>query len=127
MSEERPTILCVDDDPDFLTYLRTVLEAEGMAFVSADSAEEGLRVYREKVPDLIILDLMMEEVDAGTGFVKELKLLGSQVPVFLLSSVGDNLSMTADYSTLGLAGVFQKPIDRERFLAVVRAALAQPA
>ena len=123
MTAEKPRILCVDDDPDVLSYLQMVLEKEGFEFVSAASAEEGLRAFKQTAPDLIILDLMMEEVDAGTRFVKDLKLLGGEVPIFMLSSVGDNLSMTTDYSALGLAGVFQKPIDRTVFLNVLRAAL----
>ena len=125
MSAEKPRILCVDDDPDVLEYLRAVLEAEGFAFAGAGSAEEGLLAYKEAVPDLVILDLMMEEVDAGTEFVKNLKLLGSDVPIFMLSSVGDSLSMTTDPTALGLAGIFQKPIDRPVFLSVLRAALAE--
>ncbi len=125
MTAEKPRILCVDDDPDILSYLEMVLEGEGFEFAGAGSAEEGLLAYKEDVPDLVILDLMMEEVDAGTEFVKDLKLLGSDVPIFLLSSVGDNLSMTADYTALGLAGIFQKPIDRVVFLNVLRAALPE--
>jgi DNA-binding response OmpR family regulator len=129
MTAEKPRILCIDDDPDILSYLETVLEVEGYEFVGAGSAEEGLQAFKQSPPDLIILDLMMEEVDAGTEFVKDLKLLGSDVPIFMLSSVGDNLNMTTDYATLGLAGVFQKPIDRVLFLNVLRAALpvSQPA
>ena len=125
MSAEKRRILCVDDDPDILSYLETVLEGEGYEFVGAASAEEGLEAFRKAAPDLIILDLMMEEVDAGTRFVKDLKLMGGEVPIFLLSSVGDNLSTTADYASLGLAGIFQKPIDRPVFLNVLRAALSE--
>lgn len=125
MTAEKPRILCVDDDPDILSYLEIVLEAEGFEFVGASSAEEGIQAFKKATPDLIILDLMMEEVDAGTRFVKDLRLMGGDVPIFMLSSVGDNLSMTADYSALGLAGIFQKPIDRQVFLNVLRAALAQ--
>ena len=129
MTAEKPRILCVDDDPDILSYLKIVLEGEGYEVAVASSAEDGLLAYKQAAPDLIILDLMMEEVDAGTRFVKDLKLLGSDVPIFLLSSVGDNLSMTADYTSLGLAGIFQKPIERLVFLNVLRAALpaSQPA
>lgn len=123
----RPLVLCVDDDPDILEFLQIVLESEGFAFAGAASAEEGLLVYQRQTPDLLILDLMMEEVDAGTGLVKELRLLGNQAPIFMLSSVGDNLSMTVDYSELGLAGVFQKPIDRTQLLNVLRMALPEPA
>ena len=117
------TILCVDDDPDILSYLETVLTREGFGFAGAASAEEALAVYEQVTPDLLIVDLMMEEVDAGTGLVEKLQLLGNQAPVFMLSSVGDNLSMTADYTTLGLAGVFQKPLAKDHLLAVIRAKL----
>ena len=126
MSNDRPLILCVDDDPDVLEFLQIVLEAEGFAFAGAASAEEGLIAYRQQTPDVLILDLMMEEVDAGTGMVKELKLLGNAAPIFLLSSVGDHLSMTTDYSSLGLAGVFQKPVDRVQLFNVLRMVLPEP-
>ena len=127
MSDNKPVILCLDDDPDILSFLEIVLEAEGYTFVGADSAEEGLRMYKETRPDLLIVDLMMEEVDAGTGFVKEIQLLGNTAPVFMLSSVGDNLSMTMDYTSLGLAGVFQKPLAKEFLLNVLRSKLAETA
>lgn len=127
MSDNKPLILCLDDDPDILSFLQIVLEAEGYRFAGASSAEDGLRMYREVTPDLIIVDLMMEEVDAGTGFVKEIQLLKNEAPVFMLSSVGDNLSMTIDYTSLGLAGVFQKPLRKEHLLTVLRSKLAQSA
>lgn len=125
MSDHKPLILCVDDDPDVLEYLEIVLEAEGFRFAGAESAEQGLRVYGETQPDVIIVDLMMEEVDAGIRMVRELRLLGNTAAVFLLSSVGDNLNMTMDYSSLGLAGVFQKPLSKERLIAMIKAKLAQ--
>jgi len=124
MSDAAPVILCIDDDPDILSFLQIVLESEGYAYRGAASAEEGLEVYKAERPDLVIVDLMMEEVDAGTGFVRDLKLLGNTAPVFLLSSVGDNLSATIDYASLGLAGVFQKPLAKEHLLALLRAKLA---
>jgi DNA-binding response OmpR family regulator len=127
MSEIKPIVLCIDDDRDILSFLQIVLEHEGFAFAGATSAEEGLRVYKEVNPDFVIVDLMMEEVDAGTGFVKEIQLLGNRAPVYLLSSVGDNLSMTTDYTSLGLAGVFQKPLTKDHLLTVLRARLAAPA
>ena len=123
MSDTPPVILCIDDDSDILSFLQIVLESEGYAFRGAASAEEGLQVYKAERPDLVIVDLMMEEVDAGTGFVKDLQLLGNTAPVFMLSSVGDNLSATIDYGALGLAGVFQKPLAKEHLLALIRAKL----
>jgi len=123
MSERRPLILCIDDDPDILSFLEIVLEGEGYAFAGAESAEEGLRVYQKVDPDAVIVDLMMEEVDAGATFVKELQRLGNTAPVFLLSSVGDHYSATVEYASMGLAGVLQKPLVKARLLAVLKARL----
>ncbi len=113
-------ILCVDDDQDVLTSLRLILEKNGYAMVEAYSAEDGVRVYKESKPDLVIVDLMMESVDAGRNFVKELLLLGNKVPVFMLSSVGDSLAQNVQFSDLGLMGVFQKPIEVSTLLTTLK-------
>jgi DNA-binding response OmpR family regulator len=125
MQDGKHVILCVDDDPDILSFLQIVLEAEGYAFVGAASAEEGLGLFKQIRPDLLIVDLMMEEVDAGTNFAKELRLLHNEAPIYMLSSVGDNLNITADYTALGLSGVFQKPLSKDTLLAVLRVALPE--
>lgn len=125
MQDGKQVILCIDDDQDVLFYLKTVLEAGGYIVAEALSAEEGLRVYEESKPDLIILDLMMEEIDAGTSFVKELKALDNTAPILMLSSVGDNLNLAADYSSLGLAGVLQKPVDSDKLLSIVKSKLGK--
>lgn len=123
MQNGKHVILCIDDDPDTLFYLKTVLESGGYLVAEADSAEQGLKVYKENNPDLVIVDLMMEEIDAGASFVKELKALGSAVPIYMLSSMGDNLNLATDYTSLGLDGVLQKPVDSEKLLALMRTKL----
>lgn len=124
MPETKGLILCIDDDPDILSFLRVVLEGAGYAFAGAESAEEGLRAWREARPDAVIVDLMMEEVDSGAGFVRELMALGNKAPVFMLSSVGDDLNLATDYAPLGLTGVFQKPLSAAQLISVLEAALA---
>jgi DNA-binding response OmpR family regulator len=87
--------------------------------LEASSAEEGLAVFKKSKVDLVIVDLMMEEVDSGTSFVKELRAGGSRVPIYMLSSVGEGLNSTIDHHALGLEGVFQKPLDRGALLTVL--------
>jgi len=124
MNDRKRVILCIDDDADFLDSLKLIIEGGGYAFESAASAEDGVRKAAAVKPDLIIVDLIMEEVDAGMHFVKELKSQGGAVPpIYMLSSVGDNLSLSADYSTLGLSGVLQKPINPRTLLATLKAKL----
>ena len=123
MQDGKFVILCIDDDPDILESLKVVLEANDYVVVTAPSAEKGLSVYRESRPDLLIVDLMMEEIDAGTSFVKELQALGNEAPIYMLSSTGDDLQSTISYEDLGLTGVFQKPINPNVLLALLRAKL----
>ena len=123
MRDGKHVILYVDDDADYRYAMRQILEANSMEMVEASDGEEGLRVYREQGPDLILLDLMMEEVDAGVNLLRELRADGNAAPVYLISSVGDTMSMTTNAAELGFAGVFQKPIDNERLLSVIRARL----
>lgn len=120
MKEGKHVILYVDDDRDFLDSTKLVLEAKGYVVETAASAEEGLKAYRRCTPDLVIVDLMMEEVDAGTGLVKELRLAGNTAPVYMLSSVGDQLHQSIDTVALGLSGVFQKPVNFDSLAATIK-------
>ncbi len=49
--------------------------------------------------------------------------MGNTAPIYMLSSVGDSLNISTDYTALGLAGVFQKPIDNARLLSILAAKL----
>jgi DNA-binding response OmpR family regulator len=113
----------VDDDPDVRDVISLVLARHGYAPVVAENAQQGLQKYKEVNPDLIIVDLMMEEVDSGAHLARKLQELGNEAPVYLLSSVGDGLSMTVNYADLGVAGVLQKPLLPTTLLSLVRTKL----
>ena len=123
MQDGKHVILCVDDDPDILECLQLVLEQNDYVVVTAGSAEDAFKQYQQSRPDLIIADLMMEEIDAGTSFVTRLKAEGNTAPVYILSSIGDNLNLNINFSELGLSGVFQKPINNDMLLSVLRSKL----
>ena len=127
MNDRTHVILCIDDDYDFLESVQMVLESDGFTVVTASSAEEGLKSYKASKPDLVVVDLMMEEVDSGSTFVRDIRSLGPTPPVYMLSSVGDDFNLAADYASLGFAGVFQKPISTEVLLSVLRTALHEDA
>jgi DNA-binding response OmpR family regulator len=126
MRKDKHVILCVDDDPDILASLRVVLESDGYAVETARNGREGLSEFGRAKPDLVILDLMMEDVDAGTRLLREMKAIAPDIPVFLLSSTGNYMHQAVDTSELGLQGVFQKPIDPKILLRLLRAKLGRP-
>jgi DNA-binding response OmpR family regulator len=123
MQEGKYVILCIDDDPDVLVSQRIVLEAHGYFVVTAPDAKEGIQKFEESRPDVVILDLMMEEIDAGTRLVKEIQAINKNVPIFMLSSTGDYLHGAIDTTGLGLAGVFQKPLNPNILLGLLQAKL----
>ena len=123
MKNNKHVILCIDDDKEFLDSLKIILEGEGYSVALAFSAEEGKKKFKEVKPDLLIVDLMMEEIDSGVNLVKELKVMGAQQPIYMLSSVGDNLNRNIDYTDLGLTGVFQKPINPHSLITTLKAVL----
>ncbi len=125
MQDGKHVILIIDDDEDFLLGIRTVLESAGYAVAEATSAEDGLQKFKEVAPDLVILDLMMEEVDSGAKLARELSALGEDVPIYMYSVVGDQMSLTTDLTSLGLEGVFQKPLANERLLEIIAGKLGR--
>ena len=123
MDEQTPVILYVEDDADYRDMVQAILETNGYRMVGAASAEEGLHAFDRESPDLVLVDLMMEEIDAGTNLITRLRAAGCDVPIYMLSSVGDDFTLTTNVQELGLAGVFQKPVDPETLLAVLKVRL----
>ena len=120
MRDGKFVVLCVDDDPDVHFTLRIVLEKSGYIMEEAQTAEEGLRKYKTAKPDFVLIDLMMEEVDSGMNLARQLQALGNKTPVYMLSSVGDQLNMTVSPKELDLSGFFQKPINPDTLLLTLK-------
>lgn len=117
---EKKTILIIDDDPDIRSAIRIVLEAAGFSVGEAATADEGLTVTQRIEPDAVIVDLMMESVDAGSRLSQTLKERGFAGPIYLLSSAGDAVRFNLDARELGLAGIFQKPVDHAVLVSTLK-------
>ncbi len=127
MPESNATVLLIDDNPDILSALKVLLEANGYEVRTAASAKDGIEVYRDCSPDFILVDLMMEDIDAGEKFAADLRGLNNTAPVYLLSSAGDAMAGTTDYTQLGFSGVLQKPCDHAALLKLIADRLHKPA
>ena len=125
MKNGKHVVLHIDDDPEFIDSMRLILEKDGYILEAAASAEEGVKQFKETKPDFVVVDLMMEEIDSGVSFVKEIRFLGGQIPIFLLSSAADQLHASTNYADLGFDGVFQKPIEPEIILTTLKETLGE--
>ena len=83
----RRTILAIDDEPDVLRVLQTVLERSGFNVATSTNGTDGLIKAHVENPDLILLDIMMEEMD-GWETLRLLKLdeQSQSIPVIILSA-----------------------------------------
>lgn len=83
----KKTIMVVDDNPDIITIVKTILEGRGYNVLSASSGPELLNLLDSTKPDLIILDIMMPEMD-GLEVLTRLKGVSetASIPVILLTA-----------------------------------------
>jgi DNA-binding response OmpR family regulator len=86
MSDVR-TVLIVDDDPDILEQYSMMLKADGYKVVQAGSMGEAEETILTVRPDIAILDLMMDEKDAGFVLCNQLKRMYANIPVIIVSNV----------------------------------------
>jgi two-component system alkaline phosphatase synthesis response regulator PhoP len=85
--DTKKSIMVVDDNPDIITIVRTILEGKGYSVFSASSGPELLELLKDQKPDLIILDIMMPEMD-GLEVLTRLKGMAetATIPVILLTA-----------------------------------------
>ncbi|MSP38010.1 MAG: response regulator [Deltaproteobacteria bacterium] len=85
--DTKKTIMVVDDNPDIITIVKTILEGRGYTVFSASSGPELLSILPNHKPDLIILDIMMPEMD-GLEVLTRLKAKTetATTPVILLTA-----------------------------------------
>jgi CheY-like chemotaxis protein/DNA-binding Lrp family transcriptional regulator len=87
-----PSVLIVDDDPDFCEVTRIVLEDAGYVVLAAPDGDAGLQAMRSHYPDLIIMDVMMNSLLEGistTWTIRADKDLRS-TPILMVSSIADS-------------------------------------
>jgi DNA-binding response OmpR family regulator len=103
-------ILIVDDDPDLCDACTAVLRDEGYDVRVEGSAADGLRAMREQRPDLLILDVMMEQADSGFRLAETVSRDFHGLPVLLLSSLVDAAAHVVDFHRLPVDEVAGKPL-----------------
>ena len=120
-------IMIVDDDPDMVEAARVVLEKEGYSVESACSLDAGLAKFEEVRPDLLILDVMMEEPDDGLRFARQVRRGGSKLPILMLTSVNRamGLQIGKDEEMVPVDEFVEKPVDPVALVAVVQELLAR--
>lgn len=128
------TILMIDDDVNLVSVFRLVCESKGYAFHSAGSAVEGLAAIEAVQPDVVILDVIMEDFVAGFRVVSELRANPasrlarfSRVPIIMLTSVTTKTQLDfaerVGTALLPVDAFVEKPVKPAEMLAMIEAVL----
>lgn len=113
-------ILLIEDETNIVSFVKMVFETNGYEMITAPDGREGLSRFREKNPDLLILDLGLPDMD-GTQIIKEIRKT-SDVPIIVLSARTDE-SDKVEALDLGVNDYVTKPFGTGELLARVRAAI----
>jgi DNA-binding response OmpR family regulator len=118
-------IFVVDDDPDICEFCKLVLEGEGHSVWTYLNAAAGLAAIRARYPDLLILDVMLEDADSGFQTAQTLGREFPELPILMLSSIAGDARQIFDVSTLPVAELVEKPIQPAELLQRVERLLAR--
>jgi len=118
-------ILIVDDEPNIVELIKSILEFEDYTIRVAYNGVQAIQEVEKKQPDLIILDIMMPEMD---GYEVSEKLKQNEqfkdIPIVMLTAKGKTSDMQKGYLT-GVEGYISKPFNSSDLLEVIKIILNQ--
>ncbi len=113
-------ILVIDDEEDILKLLRLRLQQENLNVIVASDGDIGVKSAEQELPDLILLDIMMPEMD-GYSCLKEIRKLPKtkDIPVLMLS--GKEEEKVRDlFAFQKISGYFEKPFELDDIVAKIK-------
>lgn len=128
MNPNTKKVLIIDDDTDFRTSTRALLESHNYFVSEAQSGKEGIEKIKSGKPDLIVLDIMMESISEGYFLTHLLKFKKEfeeyqKVPILMVSSIQQDPRSRFPFSDeaqlISPDYYFSKPLDIEKFLNLV--------
>ncbi len=121
----KPHILVVDDDPDLQALFRMML-ARNFELISATSGEQAVALALGAIPDLILLDVMLPDID-GLEVFRQLRAdhRTSSIPVILVTARSDILSRVEELK-IPVADVIRKPFGPRELLQSINKIMWQP-
>ena len=120
MSNNKYKVLLVEDDKNIANFVQTILESNGYQVLTAERCDQGLMVYSSHVPDLVVLDLGLPDMD-GEEFIRVVRQISS-IPIIVLSARMEERDKISALD-LGANDYITKPFGTGELLARVRAAL----
>jgi DNA-binding response OmpR family regulator len=118
-------ILCVEDDQEMIDLIRLILGRRGFEIKGANGGREGLRMIREELPDLVLLDLMMPDMD-GWEVYQQMKAdeKTRNIPVIVVTAKAQNIDRVLGIHIAHVDDYITKPFNPQELLNSVEKVLA---
>jgi two-component system KDP operon response regulator KdpE len=120
MGNNKYKILIIEDDRSIVNFLQAILETNGYQVLTAERCRQGLMVFSSHLPDLVVLDLGLPDLD-GEAFIQEVRNV-STTPIIVLSARTDERDKVSALD-LGANDYITKPFGSAELVARIRAAL----
>jgi DNA-binding response OmpR family regulator len=119
-------ILCIEDEPEMIDLIRLILVRRGFEVSGATGGKEGLLAVREKLPDLVLLDLMMPDMD-GWEVYQQMKSdeLTRHIPVIVVTARAQSIDKVLGIHIAKVDDYIAKPFSPQELLISVEKVLGQ--
>ena len=116
--------ILITDDSEFMRSLvkKTLKENGYEDIVEASTGDEAVEKFQKENPDLVLLDIVMNEPLSGINALKKIKELNKEAKVIMITVV-DQQKITDDAMAAGASGFITKPIDNAKLIEAVKKAL----
>lgn len=126
MTNEKKTIVCIEDESDMIDLVRLILQRNNYEVHGALSGSEGLELVRKLKPDLVLLDLMMPEMDGWQVFQtiraeEEIE----EIPVIILTAKSQSIDKVLGLHIARVNDYVTKPFGPHDLLSSIKKVLAE--
>jgi len=120
MPPRKAIVLAVDDDSRILQLIRRILEDNGYGVFSASNGQDALDMFKRRIPDLVLLDIIMPEMD-GYAVCRQIREF-SNVPIIMVTTKDQSSDVIDGFDT-GADDYITKPFAPKEFIARIQAVL----
>ncbi len=119
-------IVCIDDKPEMVELVRLILAKRNYEFYSAQDGREGLQVVNSTLPDLVLLDLMMPDMDGWEVYHKmKANPETADIPIIILTARGQSIDKVLGLHIAKADDYITKPFSPQELLTAIEKVLQQ--
>ena len=127
MSQQQKTIVYVEDEVEMIDLVKLILSRKGYEVIGAAGGREGLDTIREVVPDLVLLDLMMPDIE-GWDVYQQIRAneATKHIPVIVVTAKAQNIDKVLGLHIAKVNDYISKPFSPQELVASIERVLEDP-